>query len=1185
MKYQRGLVLALLLSSAFSLSAQRVTLNFKNQKLGNVLTSISRQTGMSLAYSSQFVDLNKNVSITVKSQELLIVLNRLLSNTNIGYDLRGKNILLFQKKQNNASQEHNSAKRTTLTGSVNHALKTEIDGVVTDEKGEPIVGATIMLKGTNKGTITDINGKFSIHGIDSGTLRVTSIGYEPTEAIYKGIPMTISLKENAKALNELVVTGYGGRVSQAKLTNSISKVDNKALSVGVYSNPAQALSGAVSGLKVIQTSGNPGASPTIVLRGGTNFDGSGSPLVMVDGQLRGGLSDINPDDIESMEVLKDAGATALYGARASNGVILITTKSGKAGRREISLTAKLGLNYVNVPYKFLDARDYITVMRKAYMNTPWAPKKNLNGANAFGTGNAYGKNLQWNILRKTDDNAWLLQKGWEEMQDPIDPNTTLIFRNLSPMDFNVNSPTVTQDYNMSMSGGNDKGTYYAGLGYNKSDGLPISSFYKRYSFIFNGSYKVSDRIKATSNFNYNRANWNPMPGTQGSEGYYFGRLMSVPPTARFIDEDGNPMLGPSVSDGNQSYQADKWQRDYQTDKFTMIQTLEVNILKNLSLKGTANWYYSENYNESFTKDYESTPNSWVRTRYTYAQFTRDFSQTYNLVLNYNQTIAKEHNINALLGTEFYDLKSKSFYAAGSGAATDDFGDLEYTDPGKNKRDIDSSHSRYRILSYFGRLNYDFISKYLFSFVFRQDGYSSLLNHRWGFFPGVSGGWIFSEEDFVRKALPFLSFGKLRFSYGVNGNASGIGPYDLQGSYASGKYNGDATFLIGGLPNPNLRWERTNTIEAGLDFGLFDNRLNANFTFYNRLTTDKYAALTLPGSTGFSSITNNNGKLRNRGIELELSGNILRTKDFRWDMSANISYNKNTIVKLPDNGIDKNRQGGQEVYTGRQNADGSYETTFVGGYQEGQEPGVLVGYIAEGIYKSKSEIPGDLVVTAGNSNGRYQYGPKAWAALTDAQKANAVEIVPGDVKWKDINGDGTIDSFDQAVIGNTTPHWMGGVTTTLSWKGFTLYGRFDFALNYWVYDKIVPWYMGARQGTYNTTTDVFKTWSEDNPNAKLPRYVYADQLGTANYYRRSSMFAYKGNYLAVREISLSYTLPKNWAHKIFCQKLDVSVTGQNLGYITSAPVYSPEDTNPDASAGSGGGYALPRTLLFGINVTF
>lgn len=1052
-----------------------------------------------------------------------------------------------------------------------------VKGVVYDDLKMTVPGASIVEKGTQNGTVTDMDGNFSLSVNKGSTLEITFIGFKTQLIKVTGTQLLrVTLQEDSQTLEEVVITGYGGKQLRTKVTNSIAKVNEENLKVGLFSNPAQALSGAVAGLKVTQSSGNPGAAPALVLRGGTNLDGSGSPLVLVDGQLRDGLSDINPEDIESMEILKDAGATALYGARASNGVVLITTKTGKQGRREINLKVKLGVNYVNNPYEFLNARDYITALRTAYQNTPWAGKANLTGSSPFGTGNVINDKTTWNVMGKTSDNAYLLQKGWEEMPDPLDPTQTIIFKNTNPADYNLNNPSFSQDYNINMSGGNDKSSYYAGLGYNKQEGLPITTFYERYSFIFNGSYKVTDWLTSSSNFNYNRANWRNMPGSQGDEGNYFGRIMSTPPTVRFEDEDGNPTLGPNSGDGNQNYQADNWQVDNQTDKFTMIQSFQIDILKNLSVKGTANWYYSEGIYETFTKDFESTPGSFNRTRSSTAKFERNFAQTYNAVINYNETFAKDHNVALMLGMEYYDNYKRGFSASGSGAPTDDFADLGLTSSDKGKRGIDSWHEKYRILSYFGRLNYDFKSKYLLSAVFRQDGYSSLMgDNRWGFFPGVSAGWIFGQEDFVKNALPILSFGKIRASFGINGNASSIGAYTLQGSYGAQTYNGNVGYLIGALPNPGLRWEKTRTAEVGMDLSFFENRLNANLTYYNRLTSDKHADLSLPSTTGFSSVKNNNGKFRNSGIEIELSGKIIKTDDWSWEASGNISFNKNKVVSLPDNGLDRNMQNASQIYKGP----GSNETIWVGGYQEGYEPGVMVAYKAEGIYKKKEDIPADLVVKTGNIYGQYQYGPAAWAALSDAEKSKGIELQPGDVKWKDVNGDGVIDSYDQIVVGNTSPHWIGGFNTTLKWKNLSLYGRFDFALGYWLYDNTTPWFLGCMQGTYNTTKDVFNTWSESNQDAQYPKFVFADQAGAANYYRNSTMFAYKGNYLAIREISLSYSLPKMWANKIYCQQLNVSVTGQNLGYITSAPVATPEVSK------AGSGYALPRTMLFGVNVTF
>ena len=1076
-------------------------------------------------------------------------------------------------------------------------------GIVKDTTGETVIGASVVVKGTTNGTITGIDGDFSLNNVKQGDIiQISFVGYKTVEVKWNGQPLNVTLKDDTEMLGEVVVTGYGGQQLRTKVTNSISKVKQESLNVGMHSNPAQALSGAVAGLKVIQSSGSPGATPTIILRGGTNLDGTGSPLVVVDGQLRDSMSDINPEDIESMDVLKDAGATALYGARASNGVILITTKRGKAGFREINFKAKLGLSYARTPYEFLEAGEYIKAMRKAHWDaghlfqdkdgntkTYWGNWESyLNGKQPFGTGNNLDQDI-YSTQFLNEDNKYLLGRGWQTVTDPI-TGKEILYKNTDVDKYNLNDPAFSQDYNINMSGGNDRGTYYAGLGYNRQEGVPVNTFYERYSFITNASYKIADWLTSTSSLNYNRANWKNMPGSNGSELNYFGRVRSLPPTVLFEDEEGNMKLGPGTADGNQMYQPDQWWNDNQSDKFTMSQSFKIDILKNLSLTANMNWYYSETYQESFTKDYENTPGNFVRTRSATAYYNRDFRQTYNAVLNYNETFFLDHHVEVMLGMEYYNKYQRGFEAQGQGAPTDDLPDLSLTDKGEGKRTSNSWHEKQRILSFFGRLNYDFKDKYLLSFVFRRDGYSSLLgDNRWGFFPGVSAGWIFGREDFIKEAIPVMSFGKLRASYGINGNASGIGAYTLQGSYGSSNsngsfnYNGNTSYLITELPNPNLRWEKTATFEVGADLSFFANRLNTNLTYYNRLTSDKYAALSFPTSTGFSSVTNNNGEFRNQGIEIELSGKIIDSKDWTWSASGNIAFNKNKIVSLPDNGMERNRINAFQVYTG--NGD---EKKWVGGQQEGQEPGILYLYQADGIYRSYDEIPANLVRKYGS---RTYYGPEAWNKLT-AEQQNATTnfpIQPGDTKFHDVNGDDVIDEFDKVKVGATSPRWTGGFNTTLRWKNFQLYGRFDYALGFWLYENsgtqsTTPWFMGCYQGTYNTPTMYYDTWSESNPNAKYPRYLFADQNGKNNYIA-STMFAYRGDYLAIREISLSYSLPESVAKMLKMQRAEVSITGQNLGYITGAKNVGSPEANPKDNGAVGQGYSLPRTILFGVNLTF
>ena len=650
-----------------------------------------------------------------------------------------------------------------------------ITGVVSDAAGEPIIGASVVEVGTTNGTITDIDGKFVLNMNPDGKIRVSYIGYQVQTIDLKGkTSFRIQMKEDSEMLEEVVVTGYGGKQLRTKVTNSISKVKEETLKQGLYSNPGQALSGAVAGLSVSQTSGNPGSTPTLVLRGGTNFDGSGSPLILIDGQVRSSLSDINPDDIESMEVLKDAGATAIYGARANDGVILVTTKRGKSGRAEVNLKAKFGLNYFKNSYEFLDAGDYIYWMRMGYKNAymgdmkhpdgsavkAWSSLSSLTSATPYGTGNAYfasdgvtpldgnkTSSAIWSTMKYTDNLAFLLDQGWQTMIDPI-YGDKLIYKNTDIADFNVQTPAFSQDYNLSVSGGNEKGNYYAGLGYNKSDGTAYGNWYKRITFTFNADYKLKEWLTSSSSFNFADATWNGLPATQTAEANYFSRCLSLPPTFRGYNADGEILLGPNSGDGNQQYNFDKFVRDQNTDKFTMNQSFTVNFMKGLSLKLGAIWYYQEEKDESFNKDYLSSPGNKVTSRSTSAYYDRTLDQTYNAVLNYNYQINKDHYLDAMAGFEYYDSYNKGFNASGSGAPTDDFMDLQYTSKEEGKRSIDSWHSRQRIMSFFGRVNYDYQSKYLLSLVLRKDGYSKLAKeNRWGVFPGVSTGWVFSKEKF------------------------------------------------------------------------------------------------------------------------------------------------------------------------------------------------------------------------------------------------------------------------------------------------------------------------------------------------------------------------------------------------------------------------------------------------------
>lgn len=530
-----------------------------------------------------------------------------------------------------------------LLTSVSLWAQKTVRGIVIDNTKEPIIGASVVEAGTSNGVITDIDGKFTLKVGNNAQIRISYVGFKAKTLAAKQFGMnelTIQMEDDSEMLSEVVVTAYGGKQLRTKVTNSIAKVNNETLSQGMFSNPAQALSGAVAGLQVQQTSGNPGATPTIILRGGTNFNGTGSPLVIIDGQVRESLSDINPEDIESMEVLKDAGATAIYGARANNGVILVGTKHGKDGKTEVNLKAKIGWNYFQNSYDFMNAGDYLYWMRSSYKNAyvgdmkhpdgtamkSWASLGTLGSATPYGTGNKYfdkdgvtpldgnkTSSAIWSPMNYTDNLSFLLKQGWQTMTDPV-YGGQIIYKNFNIADFNINTPSFSQDYNLNVSGGNDKGHYYAGAGYNRSEGTAVNNWYQRITFTFNADYKVKPWLTSNTNFSFADAKWYGLPQTSTAENNYFSRCLSLPTTFRGYNANGEMLLGNNSGDGNQQYNINSMTQDNNKDKFVMGQSFTADIISGLKLKVGVIWQYDEDKEESFTKDYMRSPGVYVKTR-------------------------------------------------------------------------------------------------------------------------------------------------------------------------------------------------------------------------------------------------------------------------------------------------------------------------------------------------------------------------------------------------------------------------------------------------------------------------------------------------------------------------------------------------------------------------------------------
>lgn len=1086
-----------------------------------------------------------------------------------------------------------------LLGSIGAIAQNKtITGVVTDQTGETVIGASVLVKGTTLGTITDFDGKFTLNDVKNGDIiQISFVGYKTQEIKYTGQALNVVLHDDTEVLDEVVITGYGGSQKRATLTTAISKLDNAVLKNAAYSNAGQSLQGSVTGLRVINTTGQPGSNPDITLRGGATITGENSnALVVVDGIVRNSMSDVNPSDIESIQVLKDAASTAIYGARANGGVILIETKSGKEGKTSINYKFKIGKNFTRKGYEFCSAEDYIYYNRLGYKRTG---RTNVDTQQGYGIGN----NL-FDIRYLTDETADLQKKGWSTMDDPFFEGKQILFKDYSgQLDDEVfSSSAITQDHYLNITGGNDKSTFASSLGYYNEDGMIKGTGFKRFSGSFNGSYKILPILNVKAGVSYV---WSTRPELWTETYGFFYRNRAQRPTWNPWNEDGSPASGFGIDDGNPAYYRDRLTQNNSTARATYNMGFTLDILpKELVLSGNASLVNYQYQREKFNKAYQTQIAASPETTRRAEAWIQKYNQIQlNASLAYTKTFAEKHNLDVMVGGEYYTYDQLDFEAKTEGSPTDDVPTLNV---GSTRTLTRTEKTGYRILSGFGRVNYNYNLKYLLSITARYDGISRLKDNRWGFFPGVSVGWNIMEEEFWKesKVADVISNLKPRLSYGVNGNVNGIGNYEVYGEYGTvgSKTYGGATALYNSkLVNTNLRWEQSQTFEVGLDIGFFQNRLSLILDYYSRKTKDLLTKQALPGYTGFADIVTNQGTLRNSGFEAEIKANIINKGGFTWDMSANITSVANKIISLPFNKTPNNRVGGYEVAAGKIDANGKFPKKWIAGRQEGGKLGELVAYKQLHVFRDWDDVKQ-------NANYRIDevanlYGPGLADQINPQtnkpykESAGWQPIEPGDACWEDINGDNIINGYDRSVVGNIFPNITGGFSTTFGYKGISLYARFDYAMGHTLYNDLKARTLGQYQGSFNLIKEVKNMWSEENPNTDLTKFYYADQLSKRNITRsnnaataadnNSSRYYEKADYLALREITLSYQLPKSLISKAHLTDASVYITGQNLFYITGYEGASPEPavTTTYGRGIDNGRYPTPRTVLFGLSLTF
>jgi TonB-linked SusC/RagA family outer membrane protein len=935
-------------------------------------------------------------------------------------------------------------------------------------------------------------------------------------------------------------------------------MDNKVLQNVPYSNVASALQGTVSGVRVQSISGQPGAAPRVIVRGGTSINNpnGSSPLYIIDGIIRPDMNDISSDDIESIQVLKDAAATSIYGARGSNGVVIVTSKSGKKGKTSINYGYDLTVSNIGKTYDLASAQDYLTIMRMGVIDADKFPDytNRLGLAIGYGTGNDFTKNTAFTTQYLSDANKYKLDEGWQSMPDPVDPSKTLIFDDTDFQDLTYQTG-ISHNNHFEISGGTDKATYNAGLGYLTSQGNVITTKYDRLSFNLSGTLKAGDNLEFNGRVLYSTSSTNASPY---GDNVTFYRSAGLAPTAKVYFEDGTLAPGQDYNMGNPLYNMANRISQNTKDNLTLSSGLKWTILPGLTFKPQISMYGINDDTYTFIKSYQNGAGAINVTRKASATDYRWKQYQADAVLNYIKSFSNDHNIDITAGYSYFTRKISLTSANGEAASSDLIPTLNAS--GKPTA-VFGSVSDQVILGYFGRANYNYKSKYILSLSARYDGASVLgENNKWGFFPGISAGWLVNKEGFWTALPKEVSKLKLRASYGVNGNISGLGDYAAQGNYSVGsQYNGNAAIIMSTMANEDLQWEQSKTIDFGTDIGFFNDRVNILFDIYRRVTDNLITSWVLPPSTGYTSILTNLGSLENKGVEFEISANVLPEKSkLQWTVAFNASKVSNKILSLPENGTENNRIGGFYVWDAEL---GDY--AWKGGLQEGSPIGDMYAYQQIGVYATDADAqaagePIDNIITG-----------------TDKTKYG------GDSKFLDSDKNGVIDSKDKVYMGNEFPKWTGGFSNNLSYKSFNLYLRLDYSTGMTIFNVAKSFLDYNWAGNTTITQDlVDRSWQEQGDIAELPRSYWAGERVQNNVMRGNSISYENANFLCIREVSLSYNLPSSILQKINISNIRFSVTGNNLYYFTKYL-----GLNPEFGGRDDGRYALPKGIVFGANVSF
>ncbi len=979
----------------------------------------------------------------------------------------------------------------------------------------PLPGVSIRAVGSNAGTQTNVNGQYSLSVSDAvRSLTFSYIGYaNQTVQLGNRTSVSVTLVVDASALSEVVVTAYG-TLRRGDFTGSQVSVKSSDIANTPILSPEQALQGRAAGVQVTQASGTPGGGMSIRVRGPSSISGSSQPLYVIDGvpintgsytqvgaggQVTNALSDINPNDIESIEVLKDAAASAIYGSRAANGVIIVNTKRGANQTTKISFNSYYGTQEVNKKIPLLTGQQYIQLLNEAV-------------ANRLGAGSNYTS-----ITGLSSDPATYPSTDWQDV----------IFES-API----------RNYELSARGGNDKTKFSVSGTVFDQDGIVIGSGFKRYSGRINLDNQATDKLKLTLNAGFNNSRSNRINNDNNINGVVSASVLlgsHIP----VYNADGSYGKDVVSSVDNPVATALENTFTFNSNRLLTSGAAEYQILPSLTFKTQLSLDYL------FTKDRLFNPTTTNTGAGSSGSGSEGQNQEVNYIteniLNFSKTFNDNHSLNLTGVFSYQESNFESLFASATGFPGNNIRRLS---AGAVRVTSSSGGSSNALESYVARANYSFKNKYVLQGSVRVDGSSRFgADKRYGTFPAVSAAWRVSEEGFI-KNLEVISDLKLRGSYGIVGNQE-IGNFtSLQLVGGGANYLQQSGLAPTQLGNPRLSWENTEAIDLGLDLGLFNNRLIFTFDAYDRKTSDLLLNKPLVGSSGFLGIQSNIGDIQNRGLEFGLTGVVFDNKDFSWSSNFNISFNKNEVLAISGN---------------------PFAQGFASWVEVGQPLGSFRGYRTNGIFQNAAEIAAAPVHTV-TSN-----------PLTTT--------APGDVRFKDLNGSGTITGDDQEIIGSGLPTFYGGFTNNLKYKNLDLSIFLQYSGGNQIYNNTRAFAEGMNS-IFGQFASVLNRWTPTNPSTTIPRAVYLDPN---NNRRTSDRWLEDGDYLRFKNVSLGYTFSPQILSKMRVSNLKLYVAAQNLFTLTDYSGFDPEvSTFSDTNTSPGTDFLTfpqAKTFTFGINLTF